>query len=1010
MRNATAICACRPASVMVSIRHSALLVLLCGACSCAAQTAFSGDIEPLEQGHKSRHRTLQYVPRDDGFYCIDGHHRYTRALYGGWSGYRLETSDRPLFALFQDSKNCRNVAFTLTFRGKTVALDSTDHCEAIYKAGRRQYVLSDQRWGHGARLLVTAVCLNDRDAALWEFSAQGFDQSPTLRATLCNIKARRLLRNGDYGVDAPDAFEADGEPQEERQWLLPADTPCYAMAEGLHLVECSDGATLMATCLQQNDRTARRIRFNTPDPYINALDDALLFAADGAWDGKTWLHGAIGWRTQLNGWRGGYLADVLGYNDRARSHFSAYAASQVTDVPPTIAHPTQDPTQGLSRALKQWGTQMYSNGYICRKPNNPHQMHHYDMNLNYVDELLWHFEYDADTAYMREMWPVMERHLAWEKRNFDPDGDHLYDAYCCIWASDALYYSGGAVTHSSAYNYRANRLAAKMARRLGLDGRPYEEEANAILKAMNERLWAPGQHWAEYQDLMGLKRVHTDAALWSIYTPVDCGVGTAKQMYQNTLFVDSVTPHFHIDYTIPAKYAAYPKAGDDLYVVSTTRWMPYSWSINNVASAEIMNTALAFYTAGRPDAAFRLLKGNIMDQMYLSDCPANFGQVSFYDAARGECYRDFSDNTGTSARALLQGLFGIVPHALDGKCLLRPSFPEDWEEAAIETPYLSYAFRREGGTDVYTVSQRFAQPLKITLRQTLGGGRFVDHEGTADSVQTFRFATIAREKEHVNIGAGRTVPFTTKELGLEVPEQRAAHHRSVDLSRHFNANVSDIFRDEYRSPRPPYTTLQIPIQGIGQWCHPEIRPEINDSVFRSKIRHGRFHVAGTPFRTPAKGHNVAFTSLWDNHPSRLDIPLSGKVNAACLLLAGSTNHMQSHIDNAIVVVRYADESTDTLHLIPPYNWCPIEQDYYDDGAAFSTLSLKPYRVCLGTGNVSRTLADDLGITRAYDRALPGGAAQLLRMPLDSTKPLRAISVIPLANDVIVGLMGLTLEH
>ncbi len=55
------------------------------------------------------------------------------------------------------------------------------------------------------------------------------------------------------------------------------------------------------------------------------------------------------------------------------------------------------------------------------------------------------------------------RHLAWEKLNYDPDNDGLYDAYACIWASDALYYNSGAVTHSTAYNYRANRLAALIA-------------------------------------------------------------------------------------------------------------------------------------------------------------------------------------------------------------------------------------------------------------------------------------------------------------------------------------------------------------------------------------------------------------------------------------------------------------------------------------------------------------------------------------------------------------------
>lgn len=59
------------------------------------------------------------------------------------------------------------------------------------------------------------------------------------------------------------------------------------------------------------------------------------------------------------------------------------------------------------------------------------------------------------------------------KRTFDPDNDHLYDAYCCIWASDALQYNGGEVTHSSAYNYRSNKMAAEIAEKLGEDPTPY---------------------------------------------------------------------------------------------------------------------------------------------------------------------------------------------------------------------------------------------------------------------------------------------------------------------------------------------------------------------------------------------------------------------------------------------------------------------------------------------------------------------------------------------------------
>ena len=105
------------------------------------------------------------------------------------------------------------------------------------------------------------------------------------------------------------------------------------------------------------------------------------------------------------------------------------------------------------------------------------------MNLCYIDELLWHFNWTGDLEYARRMWPLLTLHLAWEKRNFDPDNDGLYDAYACIWASDALYYNSGAVTHSSAYNYRGNKLAALIAEKIGEDPTPYREEADKILKA-----------------------------------------------------------------------------------------------------------------------------------------------------------------------------------------------------------------------------------------------------------------------------------------------------------------------------------------------------------------------------------------------------------------------------------------------------------------------------------------------------------------------------------------------
>ena len=907
-------------------------------------------------------RTLQYQPGAGGdFVCTNGNNRYTRALYGSHSDWRLETSDRPIFAVVKKGYH-RNIRLVAQVDGTDYPLEQVSPCTASYVNGQRIYQLTG--WG-GAQLTIRVVALPDSEAAIWQFVSSGLEGSARIKALVCEIAQPKLSRNGDIGADKPGVLEPKGEVLQTTEVALDGNT-AYMLVDVnvMKPLAAADGAKQFAAAQRYYEQLADRIQFSTPDAYINTLGGALVLAADGDWDGQTWLHGCIGWRMPLAGWRAGYLGDVLGWQDRAVSHFDAYAKSQVTHVPATISHPSQDSTLNMARAAKRWGTQMYSDGYICRNPERNDQMHHYDMNLNYIDELLWHFQYDADIAYMRKMWPVLTRHLAWEKRNYDADGDHLYDAYCCIWASDALYYSGGAVTHSSAYNYRGNKLVARIAELIGENPQPYRDEAEAILQAMNQRLWLPKSGvWAEYQDAMGLKRTHDNPAVWSIYTPIDCGACTPEQAYQATSWVTRKIPH------IPVEQSG-------LQTIATSNWMPYSWSINNVAAAEVMHTALAYFEAGRAEEGYQLMKANILDQMYYGQSPANFGQISHYDAARGECYRDFADCIGISSRTLLQGLFGIIPQALDGKCIIRPGFPTEWDSASVKTPYLSYKYTRQNGKVRVEITQNFRQSLQIILRQNLGGGAFKDVVGSTAKTQVL-------------------------EYDVEM--------NPVKLAKYYNANVSDIFKNKYVSPRPQTTTLQIPVQGIGEWCHPKKTAEINDSVFRTKIVNGVFNMAGIPFSTPQKGQNIVYTSLWDNYPDSVTIALKGKATRAYLLMAGSTNHMQSRIDNGLVIVTYTDGTADTLALRNPDNWCPIEQDYYIDGKAFRAPQPRPYRVCFGTGDVSRDLSSVVKLQGDYGREIPGGAGQMLEMPLNPEKRLRSLTLKTLSNDVVIGLMSVTLQ-
>jgi hypothetical protein len=971
------------------------LALLAG-CGCAEAQTVPGALPSLGDGVRDTVRTMQYTPYGNKFISENGHHRFTRALYGGYTDYRIETSDWPIFAVVK-----KGHPVSVRFEIEGVPLDKAEYCKSWYEDGVRSYVLGDPRWNHlgDGIVRVHVVALQDREGAIWQFIADKYRGSLKVKVKVCDVAYPKLKRNGDIGVDRPDAFE----PSPTEEGLVVGEAThssnfahLVMLDDHIQFMYDGDAFQLFQDAVNYNKELAQQVKFDTPDPFINPVAGAMMLAANGDWDGKTWLHGCVGWRMPLAGWRAAYMGDVLGWGDRAKSHFDAYAKSQVTGVEPTIAHPSQDASMNMARAEKQWGTQMYSNGYICRNPERNDQMHHYDMNLNYIDELLWHFQYDADRDYMRKMWPVIKAHLAWEKRNFDPDGDHLYDAYCCIWASDALYYNGGAVTHSSAYNYRANRLAARIAQLIDEDAQPYQQEADAILKAMNERLWIAtpeGGHWAEYQDAMGLKRVHESAAAWSIYTPIDCGVCTPEQAYQSTKYIDQQLAHFSPDYYN--------------YTIATSNWMPYSWSINNVAAAEVMHTALAYFEAGRPEEAFRMMKGNIMDQMYYGQSPANFGQTSHFDAARGECYRDFGDCIGISSRTLIQGLFGVIPQALDGRCIIRPGFPKEWGYANLRTPYIEYKYTRKDGKDRLEITQNFEQPLQIVVRQNLGGGRYRDIEGTVEHHQVIEYDTDNGPALDTRSLRNVEPQWTPRQLGLDAPDFMA-RMRPVTMDASWNANVTDIFTNKYLSPRPAVTTLQIPVQGVGEWCHPQYTPTINDSVFRSMTRGGEFNVVGVPFRTPKSGHNVAFTSLWDNYPDAITIPLKGKASSAYLLMTGTTNHMQSHIDNGLVVVEYADHSADTLRLRNPENWCPIEQDYYVDGKAFQTIDPRPYRICLGTGDVSRNLGEKLGIKGVYGREIPGGAAQMLRMCLNPYKKLKSLTVKTLSNDVVIGLMSVTL--
>ncbi len=1166
---------------------------------------------------KDNDRILHYTEDQGDFLLVKGRYRFNRALYGNNLASRVEAGDLPEFALYMPGM-AGNLQFVLSNKQLRKKMIDADHIETRYRPGAMYYRIKDALIGKG---YIDIVVMAQADAEGMIVKIHGTDIEPEahLYAIYGGASGKTFSRNGDIGADPESGFyllpayceqnfyrveknsfelryqnkknelqfiqgsflglstlqisdatvledlsrlgktENKGNPIIVGQYRLTKKPSYIQIAKGQFSAAKFSEDSLVKVYEEADQKRislAGRVKINTPDRYINNLGAALSVAADGIWESPTFLHGAVAWRMRLNAWRGAYTADALGWHDRAKEHFSSYANSQV--VEPSSGPVVMDTTLHLARHLEKMGTSMFSSGYISRNPNNNTVPHHYDMNLVFIDQLLSHFNYTGDVAYIKEMWPTLTRHLNWEKRNFDRDNDGLYDAYCAIWASDGLQYSGGAVTHTTAYMYRANQMMAKLAKVIGEDAAPYQQEANKIKKALKDRLWLQKKgHFAEFQDALGNQLVHENAGLWTIYHTADVDILDDFEGYQNLQYVTNYLPK------IPIRVKGQEQ--HDLYTLPTTTWQPYTWSINNVALAENLQTALAYWQSGRADDAYQLWKSNLMESMYHGISPANFQQLSHYDAFRGELYRDFADPIGVASRTLVEGLFGVHPHLLDKQLFIKPGFPSTWNFAQIEMPEWSYTYKKDNTAITFNIKTHYAMPVTLALEVpvdftqvsavkvngkevkwslkssaingpcivieseaernfdvTIIGDGQLEKMDTKNVAQVFtdqwtfplpantqllesydpqgiiqnrighKFSFVQEERvgtffaklrqgnmvwwqavdirllpplkativkkqvsydlvvenrsgqpqllavDHqdvhatLNLRSGETkkleLPINIFSKGTNSVDLAVGTYRqkvdyidwNIDdkpdfleenLSTYYNARLTDIFQQKYMTPRPEGPTLQLPWQGIGNWCYPLTTANIDDSGIMEKAKQKDLTYLGIPFQLKNDSKNVVFVSQWDNYPTSVKIPLAGQASKMYLLVAGSTNPMQSQFINAKIKVNYTDGTLDTLDLINPINWWPIEQDYLDDNHAFELPDERiPSRISLKSGELYKggTWNRYIDIKGYSNRGVDGGAATLLDLPLNKRKKLQSVELIAIANDVVIGLMGLTL--
>lgn len=150
--------------------------------------------------------------------------------------------------------------------------------------------------------------------------------------------------------------------------------------------------------------------------------------------------------------------------------------------------------------------------------------------------------------------------------------------------------------------------------------------------------------------------------------------------------------------------------------------------------------------------------------------------------------------------------------------------------------------------------------------------------------------------------------------------------------------------------------------------------------------------AGIPFEITVEGEegrNAVFTSLYDQFPDSVEIPVGQKGSGMAFLLAASTNNMQSRIENARITVEFQDGTEKILSLSNPENiddWLCYQAARTNDWDSYETA--KPY-------------AQSGQIEWLSQKA----HANLLTLDWGKEKEICRLKLECLSNEVLVGLLA-----
>lgn len=459
----------------------------------------------------------------------------------------------------------------------------------------------------------------------------------------------------------------------------------------------------------------------TPDRPLDLTIAPTVMAVDASWHKDAFNHGAFAYHSPFLGWRNWYGPIALGWNDRIETTMAKWLGL-ITRGPVSEERVWYDETP-VPEGKSKFFVGRYHNleNPVGRLPShfNPYKDPEtgemigepvygpYNMQECALDMMLYYIEWSGNMETAKKYYDDMCSMVEWETRIFDPDDDGLYQNLLNTWISDGHNYNGAGCAQSTAYNYRANLVLSKIAKRIGRDGEVFAKRAEKIKNALNEKLWLPNEGViAEYLDTIGNCLIHPSVELATVYHVMDSEMIDDFRAYRTLKFTEN-----HIKSIVTP--------GRDGRLSYSSNWLPKQYSQCGIFPQENAHLALVYFKLGLKEEAKKILDG-------IADCyftGRNPGMAPHVQSTRCTCDlgdMDFTDVSSTYLRLVVEGLFGIRINNLDNCIYIQPGFPNEWENASLTLGDIALHYTRRGNQEIFNIhcDREEKKLIRIPMRST----------------------------------------------------------------------------------------------------------------------------------------------------------------------------------------------------------------------------------------------------------------------------------------------------